>query len=186
VCGAWLRIIAHSTVAARATHCLQTCQPSGIFNTYAIPFNSVRVTVTLLSAPDNGTATTHSAPSHSQDTTTCSFWIILRGHSLLSEGGTGSPTFVEFNLPGSGVSLPATARFKTWENTGVALKPGDYLEIVRSTSASGMVYMVALEVNSPSNPTFLEGCFRVTDPVTDTTRFLLSSGTEDFFLGTCE
>ena len=105
---------------------------------------------------------------------------------LFASTGSGLSTPVEFSLPGSGLSLPATARLKTWENTDVALKPGDYLEIARSTSSSGMVYMVALEVNSPSNPTFLEGCFRVNDPVTDTTRFLLSSGTEDFFLGTCE
>ena len=120
----------------------QTGQPSGIFNTYAIPFRSVRVTVTLLSSADADTA--HGVSTTPLDTER--FWIILRGHTLLARG-TGSSAPISFNLPGSGQSLPATARLKTRENVGVALKPGDYLELVRSTSTSGMVYMVTLQVS---------------------------------------
>jgi hypothetical protein len=165
----------------------KTGQPSGIFNTYAIPFSTIRVTVTLLSTAAStaldSTRTTDSANVSTAGTT--SFWIILRGHTLLStDTNQDVPANFQFTLPGSGIALPAAARMRTHENVAVALNPGDYLDIMVSSAAGGTVFMVVLEVDTAGGMTFLEGCFRVTDPVTNSTRMLLSSGTEDYFLGT--
>lgn len=160
----------------------KTGQPSGIFNTYAIPFTTVRVTVTLLNAPEFADTAAQTARYAGQTT---SFWIILRGETLL--GIPSNPTPIQFTLPGSGTALPQTARLRTQENSAVQLAPGDYLELVKSSSNAGAVFMIALQVASGKGETFLEGCFRVTDPVSKQTTMLLSSGTEDYFLGTyCE
>lgn len=48
---------------------------------------------------------------------------------------------------------------------------------------STAVYLVVLQVESATGPTFLEGCFRIVGPGGDV-EMLLSSGTEDYFGGT--
>mmetsp|Transcript_16830 Transcript_16830/g.43758 ORF Transcript_16830/g.43758 Transcript_16830/m.43758 type:complete len:391 (-) Transcript_16830:202-1374(-) len=172
----------------------KTGEPSGIFNTYAVPFQSIRVTVTLLSAPTAGTYAAALAELPAYHGRTTSFWIILRGHTILDTlpgggvavAGQGPP--LQITLPGTGLAVPGTARLKTRENVAVPVDSGDYLEMVvsgpRGVGTGGTVFMVALEVETSGGPTFLEGCFRATDPGNHSTRFLLSSGTEDYFLGT--
>ena len=164
----------------------KTGQPSGIFNTYHIPFQaSVTVTVELrttpttpasLASPASPAATPREAPHRPQKTT--SFWIVLRGHRI---PGTG------FSLPGSGLTLPANAKLKTSETHAVVLTQGKELALFDSSAANGAVYMAAMDVRSQGDlfnrPTFLEGCFRAYGPNGDL-RMLLSSGTEDYFLGT--
>lgn len=107
---------------------------------------------------------------------TNAFWIILRGHMVSFNG---------FTLPGSGLQLPAGARLRSAENYNVALAGGDELTLFHSSPGveHGLVFMVTLAVQSTGGPTFLEGCFRTYD-ANGAMRILLSSGTEDYFLGT--
>ena len=49
---------------------------------------------------------------------------------------------------------------------------------------SAAVYLVVLQVESSTGPTFLEGCLRIVD-ANGEVEMLLSSGTEDYFGGTC-
>eukprot|EP00966_Prymnesium_polylepis_P261944 6051113-Prymnesium_polylepis.1 len=75
----------------------RTGQPTGIFNTYPIPFAShVRITVELLTSVPAANRTTDRTP----------FWIIVRGWR--------SPHGVA--LPGSIGILPAGARLRVYEN----------------------------------------------------------------------
>ena len=143
----------------------KTGQPSGTFNNFAIPFQkSVKVTVELLGTrPANR------------------FWIILRGRTIHSVSDTGGVA-----IPGTSTwDLPPSARLRTVETANVPLAPGSFLTLWNSSAAHTVVYLVVLQVNSASGPTFLEGCFRLHDHgVAGDKIMLLSSGTEDYFGGT--
>jgi len=131
----------------------KTGQPSGIYNTYRIPFGrSVRVT----------------AQRADRDGDIPPFWWIIRG--------------VE-NLPIQigGVRLPGRARLRLHKVEKRVAKPLEELAIY-DTSKSGLLYMVTLAAKS-SSFRFLEGCVR-TYIGHAKTPLLLSSGTEDYFLGT--
>jgi len=138
----------------------KTGQPSGTFNTFAIPFQeSVSVTVELLG-----------------DKPSSRFWIILRGRTINAGGSIAIPGTATWDLP-------PTARLRTVENTDVALAPGQFLTLWNSTASHTAVYLVVLKVESATGPTFLEGCFRIVD-AQGAVETLLSSGTEDYFGGT--
>ena len=131
----------------------KTGQPSGIYNTYRIPFGqSVRVT----------------AQRAGDETGDPPFWWIIRG--------------VE-NLPieVGGIPLAANARLKLHKVENRTVKPLEELDMC-NTPGSGLLYMVTIAAKS-SNFCFLESCIRA---YIDGARqpMLLSSGMEDYFLGT--
>jgi len=131
----------------------KTGHPSGVFNTYRIPFGkSIRVTAQACAGLKDDPP----------------FWWIIRG--------------VE-NMPVElgGIRLPDDARLKLYRVEDRDMKPLEFLDLCNSPRA-GFLYQVTLAVQS-GNLNFLEACMRVyldgaTEPL------LLSSGTEDYFLGT--
>jgi hypothetical protein len=131
----------------------KTGQPSGIFDTYRIPFGrSVRVT----------------AERRNGEAENPVFWWIVRG--------------VE-NLPVEigGVRLPDNARLRLYKVENRAVRPLDELEIYNGRR-SGALYQVSIAAKS-ANFAFLEGCVRAYLAGAKTP-LMLSSGTEDYFLGT--
>ena len=141
----------------------------GIFNTYQIPFvKSVRVTVELL--------TTQATGQRQHDPV--GFWLILRG----TEGGSDGSAA---RLAG-GVLLPKSARLRTFENSARVVAGGSTLDLLRSTAERQQIAILMVSLAVSSNHTglsFLEGCFRAYSGKNSALQ-LLSSGTEDFFLGT--
>lgn len=131
----------------------KTGQPSGLYNSYRIPFGkSVRVTAEL--AP--GVKRSHA------------FWWIVRGVENL-------PVYL------GNIRLPPSARLRLVVHEDVKLRPLEMVDLAQSPGA-GALYQVTLSVAS-KNCNFLEGMMRAylngsTQPL------LLSSGTEDYFLGT--
>lgn len=131
----------------------KTGQPSGLYNTYRIPFGTgIRVTGQLADFV-----------SHPQP-----FWWIFRGAEDL-------PVQI------GGIQLPQSARLRLQAREGIALKPFQMHEAGESSGA-GALYQVMLAVRS-KNFSFLEAMFRAyidgaSEPL------MLSSGTEDYFLGT--
>ncbi|MGO9270516.1 MAG: DUF2961 domain-containing protein [Terriglobia bacterium] len=131
----------------------KTGQPSGLYNTYRIPFGkSIRITGQL--------AKTVESPQP--------FWWIFRG--------------VE-NLPVQlgQIQLPKKARLRLQVRENVMLDPLQMFEIGESPAA-GALYQVMLAVRS-KNFSYLEAMLRANvdgakEPL------MLSSGTEDYFLGT--
>jgi hypothetical protein len=138
----------------------KTGDPSGVYDTYRIPFGkSIRVTAQL--APG--------APEHPE------FWWIIRGtENLSAELG--------------GVKLPVTARLKLYKLIDYTAQPLEEFPLcdVKGDGALYEVTMAAKGLRSGGDWTdlsFMEGCMRAyigssTDPL------LLSSGLEDYFLGT--
>jgi hypothetical protein len=134
----------------------RTGQPSGIYNTYRIPFGSrVRVTAEL--------------------TATTTFWWIVRGTENLP---------VEIG----GVRLPAKARLRLYKRERIRVKPLDQFVLVE-TKGSGLLYQVAMAARGLRNTghwkdlSYMEAQVRAwldgaREPV------MLSSGLEDYFLGT--
>ena len=166
----------------------KTGAPSGIFNTYVVPFSaSIKVTVELRDLPrlPSGGAGGDAEPDTTLEAETKRFWIILRGHRIVGESAAGSnPYRPAIPLPGSGMALPHTARLKTFSNAGVRLKAGGQMTLFNSTAnGCGAVFLVSLAVQSDGGPTFLEGCFRTYLSGGTALAMLLSSGTEDYFLG---
>ena len=140
---------------------------SGLFNTFQVPFyRRINVTVSLGCT----------AQSHER------FWLILRGR-----------TRARIVIPG-GMELPTAARLLSVEHSLTRLVPYasvPFLKVDRSSTAftGGAVLFVTLTVRSPRHSfEFLEGCVRGgsgDDNSADNTHdWLLSSGTEDYFLGT--
>ena len=138
----------------------KTGDPSGVYDTYRIPFGkSVRVTAQL--APG--------APEHPE------FWWIIRGTQNLP---------VELG----GVKLPDKARLKLFKLVDYTAQPLEEFPLcdVKGDGALYEVTMAAKGLRSGGDWTdlsFMEGCMRAyvgdsTDPL------LLSSGLEDYFLGT--
>jgi len=131
----------------------KTGQPSGIYNTYRIPFGkSVRITAQL----------------HEGDTKNKRFWYIFRGVENLP---------VEF----SGVRLPENARLRLYRLEDYTAQTLEEVDLC-NTLKPGMLYMVTIAAHAERH-TFLESCVRAyldgaEKPI------LLSSGLEDYFLGT--
>lgn len=96
------------------------------------------------------------------------FWWIVRGVR-------GLPLNV------SGLMLPQNARLKLHKNVGVDIQPLDEFDLCKVTGA-GMVFQVAMAARS-TNFEFMEGQMRAYFG-NDMTPQFLSSGLEDYFLGT--
>ncbi len=131
----------------------KTGQPSGIYNTYRIPFGrNVRVTAERRNAdPENPV-----------------FWWIIRGVENLA---------VELG----GVRLPDKARLRLYRIENQTVPPLQEFDIYNSRRP-GALYEVAIAARS-TNFAFLEGCVRAWLG-TGREPLLLSSGMEDYFLGT--
>jgi hypothetical protein len=159
---------------------------SGLFNTFNVPFNaSINITISLGCAAGGAEY----------------FWVIVRGRTKAS-----------IQLPG-GFTLPPQARLATFESAVSQLPPYGFVPFFNASSIGaaagsapeapslrgGTVLSTTLAVQSPSkNFAFLEGCVRATEqqpspPATsnhsrdvddDGGAWKLSSGTEDYFLGT--
>lgn len=131
----------------------KTGQPSGVYNTYRIPFGKhVRVTAQLAKGM------TINPP----------FWWIIRGTENL-------PVYI------GGVKLPETARLKLYKRENLSVKRLEEFDMC-NTLKSGMIYEVMISARS-SNLNFMEATVRayingIASPM------LLSSGLEDYFLGT--
>ena len=127
--------------------------PSGLYNTYRIPFGkSIRVTGQLGAGVEKPQV----------------FWWIIRGVGNL-------PVFL------GNIRLPDNARLLLQVRDNVELEPLQFFDIGHSSHA-GALYQVTLAVAS-KNFNFLEAVLRAymdgaKEPL------LLSSGTEDYFLGT--
>jgi hypothetical protein len=131
----------------------KTGQPSGIYNTYRIPFGkSVRVTAM------RGKGETGDPP----------FWWIIRGVENLS-------------VQLGGVTLPDSARLRLYKVENRVTKPLEEIDVY-NRKVSGALYQVTVAAKS-SNFSFLEGCVRAYLEGSDQPAFL-SSGMEDYFLGT--
>ncbi len=138
----------------------KTGDPSGVYDTYRIPFGkSIRVTAQL--APG--------APDHPE------FWWIIRGTENLP---------VELG----GVKLPASARLKLYKLVDYTAQPLEEFPLC-DVKGDGALYEVTMAVQGLraggdwTDLSFMEGCMRAyiggaTKPL------LLSSGLEDYFLGT--
>ena len=124
---------------------------------YNVPFGSkIRVTVTLDGPAGGGEY----------------FWLVLRGR-----------TQAKVVLPG-GLALPSAARLRSYENNATAMAPYAALPVFNSTSSNGAVLVSTLAVEAVGRFEFLEGCMRAYNNGTEDKLWLLSSGTEDYFLGT--
>ena len=138
----------------------KTGSPSGLYNTYRIPYGT-EIRITAQRSPD--------APADTQ------FWWIARcTDNLLPRIG--------------GVLLPAHARLKLHKLEDRLAAPLEELTMCNIEGA-GALYQVTMQVacenkaGEPASETFMEGCLRAylngsTQPE------LLSSGFEDYFLGT--
>jgi hypothetical protein len=131
----------------------KTGQPSGIYNTYRIPFGtSVRVTAQRAKEGDDNPP----------------FWWIIRGIGNIP-------------LEIGGVRLPETARLRLYKVEKYTAKPLEEFDIYHTTK-SGTLYMVAIAGKSGSF-CFMESCVRAYIAGAKSP-LLLSSGMEDYFLGT--
>ena len=142
----------------------KTGHPSGIYNTYRVPFTrSVRVTGQL--APD-----TPGKPD---------FWWIIRG----TEGLRATLGNLE---------LPAEARLRLYTREDYLAKPMEEFPLC-DVSGDGALYQVTLAaqgLRTSSDPnkrwmdlSYMEGCMRAYIGG-EAKPLLLSSGLEDYFLGT--
>ena len=131
----------------------KTGHPSGIYNTYRIPFG-VHVRVTAQLAPE----VKENPP----------FWWIIRGIER-----------IEVEL--GGIRLPDDARLKLYKVEDKPLEPLAMTNLCETKNA-GMLYQVTLSVKS-GNLNFLEAVLRAYLDGSEAP-LLLSSGTEDYYLGT--
>ncbi len=137
----------------------KTGHPSGVYNTYRIPFGK-------------GVRVTARRPVGSPD---AAFWWIVRGTENLP-------------LTLSGVRLPEGARLKLYRRENYTAKPLEEFDLC-DVKGPGALYQVTIagrglrDRGDWKSLSFLEACMRAyldgsADPV------LLSSGLEDYFLGT--
>jgi hypothetical protein len=131
----------------------KTGQPSGIYNTYRIPFGkSVRVTAQLAKGEKGNPL----------------FWWIIRGTENL-------PVEV------AGVRLPEDARLKLHKRENYTAKRLEEFDLCK-TSNAGVLYQTTIAAKS-TNFNYLEACVRAyVDGATES--LFLSSGLEDYFVGT--
>jgi D-arabinan exo alpha-(1,3)/(1,5)-arabinofuranosidase (non-reducing end) len=130
-----------------------TGNPSGLYNTYRIPFGkSIRVTAQMAQGVKGQPY----------------FWWIIRGSENLP---------VELG----GVRLPESARLRLYKHIDYKAKRLEEFDLI-NTSKSGALYQVTLAAQG-SNFSYLEACVRAY--INDAKKPLwLSSGLEDYFLGT--
>jgi len=131
----------------------KTGQPSGIYDTYRIPFGkTVRVTATRTIGESGDPP----------------FWWIIHGvDHLRAELG--------------GVQLPESARLRLHKVENRAAKPLEEIDLYNRRGA-GALYQVTIAAKS-SNFSFLESCVRAYLECSQEPTYL-SSGMEDYFLGT--
>jgi hypothetical protein len=131
----------------------KTGHPSGVYNTYRIPF---------------GTAVRVTAQRAAKETGNPHFWWIIRGVENLP-------------LTVGGLRLPRAARLKLYRRENYTAKRLEEFDLC-NTSRPGLLYQVAMQARSV-NFSYLESCVRAyVDGAT--TPLWLSSGLEDYFLGT--
>lgn len=131
----------------------KTGHPSGIYNTYKIPFGShIRVTAQL------GAGVRDNQP----------FWWIIRGTEHL-------PIII------GGIKLPESARLKLYKLENITVKRLEEFELCK-TDKNGLLYEVMMSAHS-TNLNFMEATIRAYING-EQTPLLLSSGLEDYFLGT--
>ena len=131
----------------------KTGQPSGIYDTYRIPFGkSVRVTAQRAKDEEGNPP----------------FWWIIRGI-----------TNVPVEL--AGIRLPDNARLKLYKVENRTAKPLEEFDIYHG-NRSGVLYQTTIAARS-TNFCFLESCVRAYLGGSKTP-LILSSGLEDYFLGT--
>jgi hypothetical protein len=141
---------------------------SGLFNTFHVPFErQINISVAL------GCNETYEY-----------FWLILRGR-----------THAKIVLPG-GLELPRAARLRSFESSALGLPPSAFLPVFNTSApvaqhplTGGALLFASIAVRSPRGAfQFLEGCVRASDAAATAaakdSEWLLSSGTEDYFLGT--
>ena len=132
----------------------KTGHPSGIYNTFRIPFGKgIRVTAERDKDSPNG------AP----------FWWIIRGTENLS-------------VTLGGVRLPETARLKLYKRENFTAKPLEEFDLC-DVKKPGALFLVTMAAGSKGNLNFLEACMRAYFDGAAQPQ-LLSSGLEDYFLGT--
>jgi len=130
----------------------------GIYNNYRIPFgNGVRVTVWPMWAP--------------ADT---NLWWTIRGTQNLP-------------LVAAGQTLPATTRLKLYRNEWLTAQPLQEFNLCNVPSGNGLVYQVMVAAHGNNNNgnadlSYMEGMVRGYFNGA-TNAMLLSSGLEDYFLG---
>jgi len=139
----------------------KTGQPSGIYDTYRIPFGS-SVRITAQRTKDEPNDEPNDQPRNPP------FWWIIRG--------------VE-NLPVEigGVHLPPQARLKLYKVEDHVTHPLEELDMYNQPK-SGALYLVTIAGKS-TNFCFLESCIRAYLGGSKIP-LMLSSGLEDYFLGT--
>jgi hypothetical protein len=131
----------------------KTGRPSGVYNTYRIPFGKgVRVAAELSQAVREPQT----------------FWYIVRG-------------LTDYPVRCGGLALPQAARLRLHRRDAVPLKPFEEVEIL-DTKRQGLLYAVTFAAAS-GNYNYLEACLRAF-PNGRKEPLFLSSGTEDYFLGT--
>ncbi len=96
------------------------------------------------------------------------FWWIFRGVENM-------PVYL------GNVRLPDNARLRLYKNENVTLKPLEYIDLCNSPKA-GALYQVTLSAKS-EKLTYLEACLRAYIDGAKEPQYI-SSGTEDYFLGT--
>lgn len=132
----------------------KTGNPSGIYNTFHIPFTqSIRVTAQL------GQGASGDPP----------FWWIIRGTENL-------PVYV------ANVRLPDGARLRLYKLENFRAKPLEEFDLCK-TEHAGELYLVTIAAHSKENFNFLEAQMRAYVDGSETP-MMLSSGLEDYFLGT--
>jgi hypothetical protein len=132
----------------------KTGQPSGVYNTYRIPFGvSVKVTAQLAEGLDINP----------------SFWWIIRGTENL-------------RVQIGGEQLPESARLKLYKLENYKADVLEEFDLYK-TNKSGALYQVTMQCESSQNLSYQEACIRAY--VGEKEKLLwLSSGLEDYFLGT--
>jgi hypothetical protein len=132
----------------------QTGIPSGVYDTYQIPYQtSIRVTAQL-------------APSVKK--TPVVWWII--------HGTDGLRVRIH------GVTLPANARLCLYKRVDIHEKPLQYFKLC-NVHGPGELFAVDMKGMSTGNFNYMEGCMRAYTNGSKTPE-LISSGLEDFFTGT--
>jgi hypothetical protein len=132
----------------------KTGHPSGIYNTFRIPFSkSVRVTAQLAEGVGGDPV----------------FWWIVRGTDHL-------PVQV------AGVRLPEGARLRLYKLENFTAKPLQEFDLC-NTHQPGALYLVTIAARSKGNFNFLEAQMRAYLDGSESP-LMLSSGLEDYFLGT--
>lgn len=150
---------------------------NGIHNNYRIPFTStIRVTAERLLSPNNN----NTLLDNNEDDATPQSWWILRGI-----------THVKISL--GGMELPSPARLHLVKLENYAAQPLEEFDLCNIPGGPGALFLVVIQAQSKSLA-YLEACMRAYmgppnkqahNNNQDTDEPLrLSSGLEDYFLGT--